>query len=260
MHHADAPAGFLRFTAARAEVVCATHVADAFREALAAGSLYKYAETHPRARTFAGRGAVYAAPLPGGVEDAVIRHNRHGGLLAPLTGDVFRAPTFAPRELAISEQLHDYGIPTPRMLGYVVYDVVPGFQRADVATREVKDSFDLSAALMSDDGAHRARAIAAAADLVVTLGVIGAQHADLNVKNILLREEAGVLNAMVLDVDRVVFDEPEIVFDLNLERLLRSARKWQTVHGARVTKDELDELGGSVRERRPPPVGPRTSW
>ena len=259
MRDANAPAGFVKFTAGRAEVVCAPHVADAFRLALAAGTLYEYAEKHPRARSIAGRGVVYAVPLPGDVEDAVIRHNRHGGLLAPITGDVFRTPTFAPRELEISERLHDDGVPTPRMLGYVRYDVVPGFQRADVATREVKNSFDLSAALMSDDAAHRSRAIAAAADLVVTLGVIGARHADLNVKNILLREEAGTLRAMVLDVDRVVFGEPEIVYDLNLERLLRSARKWQTVHGARVTKGELDELCGSVRERRPLPVGSRTS-
>ena len=259
MRDAEAPAGFVKFTAGRATVVCATHVAEAFREALVAETLYKYAETHPRVRSLAGRGVVYAAPLPGDVEDAVIRHNRHGGLLAPITGDVFRTPTFAPRELAISERLHEYGIPTPRMLGYVRYDVVPGFQRADVATREVKNSFDLSAALMSTDAAHRARAITAAANLVVTLGVIGARHADLNVKNILLRDEAGTLRAMVLDVDRVVFGQPEIVYDLNLERLLRSARKWQTVHGARVTNDELDELRGSVRERRPPPVGPRTS-
>jgi hypothetical protein len=93
----------------------------------------------------------------------------------------------------------------------------------------------------------------------VTLGAIGARHADLNVKNILLRDDAGTLNAMVLDVDRVVFDEPRIVHDLNLERLLRSARKWQTVHGARVTKDELDELSESVRKRHPALAAWRTS-
>jgi hypothetical protein len=261
MRDADPPAGFVRFAAGPARVVCAAHVADAFRRAITeAGTLYKYAESHPRARTLTGRGAVYAVPLPGEVEDAVIRHNRHGGLLAPLTGDLFRTPTFAPRELLVSERLHEYGVPTPQMLGYAIYDALPGFKRADVVTREVKNSFDLSAALMSVDAAYRTRALVTTASLVVTLGVIGAQHADLNVKNILLHEESGALHAMVLDVDRVVFDEPEIVFDLNLERLLRSARKWQTVHGAPVTKEELDELGASVRERRPPPVGPTTSW
>jgi hypothetical protein len=260
MRAANAPDGFVQFAVGRAEIVCTTHVADAFRQALAAGTLYKYAESHPRVRSLRGRGVVYAVPLPGDVEDVVIRHNRHGGLLAPVTGDLFRTPTFAPHELKISAQLHEYGVPTPHMLGYVLYAAIPGFRRADVVTREVKNSFDLSVALMKDDAAHRARAIAATADLVVALGKIGAQHADLNVKNILLREDGDALRAMVLDVDRVVFDEPEIVYDLNLERLLRSARKWQTVHGAPVTNAELDELRGSVQERRPPPVGPTTSW
>jgi hypothetical protein len=260
MRDAEAPAGFVRFAAGRAEVVCAEHVADAFRQALTAGTLYKYAESHPAARSLAGRGVAYAVPLPGGVEDVVVRHNRHGGLLAPITGDLFRTPTFAPYELMISERLHEYGIPTPRMMGYAVYAALPGFKRADVVTREVKNSFDLSVALMSPDAELRVRALAAAADLVETLGKVGAQHADLNAKNILLQEKPGALHAMVLDVDRVVFDEPEIVYDLNLERLLRSARKWQTMHGARVTQEELDELRASVQERRPPPIGPKSSW
>lgn len=260
MRDADAPAGFVKFAVGRAAVVCASHVTDAFREALSAGTLYKYAESHPGARSLAGRGVAYAIPLPGGIEDVVVRHNRHGGLLAPITGDLFRTPTFAPYELMISERLQEYGIPTPKMLGYALYAVVPGFKRADVVTREVKSSFDLSVALMSSDVKLRVDALAAASDLVVTLGKVGAQHADLNVKNILLREENGALHAMVLDVDRVVFDEPEIVFDLNLERLLRSARKWQTVHNARVTNAELDELRASVQERRPPPIGPKSSW
>lgn len=257
---ADAPPGFVRFTAARSEVVCAEHVADALRTALAHGTLYQYAESHTHSRPLMGRGVVHAVPLPGDVERVVIRHNRHGGLLAPLTRDLFLAPTRAPRELLYSERLHEYGVPTPRMLGYVLYDALPGFKRVDVVTREVPNSFDLAVAFMSDDVALRTRAIVATTDLLVTMAVVGARHIDLNVKNILLHAGPGSsLAAMVLDVDRVVFDEPEIVFDLNLERLLRSARKWQTLHGARLTDAELDELAGSVRERRPPPMPLSTS-
>ena len=252
MRDADAPAGFLRFSVDRAEAVCESHIADALREALVGRTLYQYAEKHPNARSLAGRGVAYAVPLPGDVERVVVRHNRHGGLLAPLTRDLFLAPTFAPLELKLSERLRGYGVPTPHMLGYVTYPALAGFRRADVMTREVPDSHDLSVAFMSTDAARRARAIAAAADLVLTLGNVGARHADLNVKNILLRETDGVLSAMVLDVDRVTFEEPEIVLEMNLQRLLRSARKWQSVHGAPVTDAELAELAGSVRERRPP--------
>lgn len=257
---APLPAEFTRFSAGRSEVVCARPLADALGEIVARGTLYDYAARHPAARALVGRGTVYAVPLGG--EQAIVRHNRHGGLLAPLTGDLFLAPTNAPRELELSRQLDAHEVPTPVMLGYVLYPAPLGFCRVDVVTREVSRSFDLSTALMSDNAAHRMTAIAAAADLVLSLSAVGAHHADLNVKNVLLHPSAksdGALDALVLDLDRVTFDEPEIVLELNLARLLRSARKWQRKHGARVTQAELDELAGSVRERRPPPVASASS-
>ena len=72
------PAGFVRFSAGGSDVVCARHVADAVREAMNAGTLYRYGEQHPQARSLAGRGIAYAVPLPNDVERVVIRHNRHG--------------------------------------------------------------------------------------------------------------------------------------------------------------------------------------
>jgi hypothetical protein len=252
MSHEEMPAGFVPFTVGRARAVCAAHVADAVRQALAGGTLYEYAQRHPKSRTLRGRGDVYAVPLPGDAEQVVVRHNHHGGFFAPVTRDLFRPPTRAPRELMLSQRLHHYGVATPHMLGYVIYRAPLGFVRADVTTREVPNSFDLSVAITSSDVDFRARAIGAVSDLLLTLGAVGAHHADLNVKNILLHESGASLEAMVLDIDCVRFDEPKIVLELNLERLLRSARKWQTLHGATVTDDELGELAGSVRERRPP--------
>ena len=254
MSDADVPSGFVALTVGRARAVCAVHVADAVREALDAGTLYDYAHEHPNARALRGRGVVYAVPLPGDVEHVVVRHNHHGGLLAPVTRDLFRQPTRAPHELLLSERLREYGIPTPRMLGYVVYRAPLGFARADVMTREMPNSFDFSFAITSSDTNVRARAIAAVSDLVITLAAVGACHEDLNVKNILLYESGGggSLEAMVLDVDRVTFGTPAIALDLNLERLLRSARKWQSLHGATVTDGELAAFARSVRERRSP--------
>ena len=246
------PSGFLPLTVGRARAVCALHVADAVREALGTGTLYDYAQRHPDARALRGRDVVYAVALPGGAERVVVRHNHHGGVFAPVTRDLFRLPTRAPHELMLSERLREDGIPTPRMLGYVVYRASLGFARADVMTREVPSSFDFSVAITSADADFRARTIIAVSDLVLALGRVGACHADLNVKNILLYDAAGSLEAMVLDVDCVTFDKPEIALDVNLERLLRSARKWQSLHGATVTDGELAELVGSVRERRPP--------
>lgn len=248
------PTGFVRFAIDSSEVVCSKHVADAVLEALRAGTLYGYAESHPRARALAGRGVAYAVPLPGDVEHVVVRHNRHGGLLARLTGDLFRPPTLAPLELRTSERLRVAGVPTPVMLGYVVYVAPAGFRRADVMTREIQESHDLSAALMADDRSLRAKALDATATLVAAMSDAKARHHDLNVKNVLLHDAAdGSLDALVLDVDRVTFvDDSATAREANLERLLRSARKWQSLHGARVTQDELEALVSAVRERRPP--------
>jgi len=253
MRDADLPRGFVRFMVEDSEVVCAEPAVEAIREAMRAGTLYEYAATHLRARTLQGRGLVFAAPLPLGGGNVVVRHNHHGGMFARFTRDLFRGDTRAPHELRISERLQEYGVPTPAILAFAVYPVALGFKRADVVTREVPNSADLSVALMSTDAERRARAIRAAADLVLTLSNVGARHADLNVKNILLRtNHDGSFDAIVLDVDR-------ITFELNLARLLRSARKWQTRYGAWVTDTELDELAGLVRERRPPPMPLSTS-
>lgn len=243
------PAGFVRFTHHGTEVVCAEYVADATRRALGEGTLHRYAELHPTARPLTGRGIAYAATLPGDIERVVVRHNHHGGLFASFTGDLFRPPTRAPHELATSERLRRSGVATPTMLGYAIYPVALGFCRVDVMSREVSDSFDLSAILMDDDRSRHADAWAATARLVVSLNEIGAVHRDLNVKNVLLRHAPqGGLEAFVLDVDRVEFvDVGPAASEANRNRLLRSAAKWKTERGAPITDAELSALDASLR-------------
>lgn len=244
------PRGFTEFIVGKARVVCAEPLADDFRAAIGESTLYDYARRFPSARVFAGRGASYGIRFPSSAEGVVVRHNRHGGLLAPLTGDVFRAPTRAPLELEVSERLRSLEIPTPRLLGFVTYPVMPGFERADVATREVENASDLSAALTSNDRARRERALQAAATLVRQLSDAGARHHDLNIKNVLLRTEGERVapTAFILDVDRVTFGlDRRSAIEANVARLVRSAEKWQRLHGAPVTDAELDSFASMVR-------------
>ena len=84
----------------------------------------------------------------------VVRHSRHGGLLAPVTGDRFLAPTRAPQELATSLRLIDAGVSTPEIIAYAVYSAGGPFRRSDIATREVEGGRDL-AALLGDPAARR---------------------------------------------------------------------------------------------------------
>jgi tRNA A-37 threonylcarbamoyl transferase component Bud32 len=201
------------------------------------------------ARAIAGRGTAYVASLPGG-ERVVVRHNRHGGALAGLTRDVFRAPTRAPYELRVSEQLRARGIPTPDILAYATYAAAPGLWRADVVSRYVTPSADLSEVLLSDDDEMRADAWEATALLLSQMSAAGVRHYDLNAKNVLLRLHGGAPSvAMLLDVDRVVIGEtPERALAGNFSRLSRSFRKWRTLYGARVDESEIDSLARRVRE------------
>jgi hypothetical protein len=253
------PRGFVQFTLGSTTVVADETLADAVREALRSGTLYDYARLHVHARPLAGRGTAYAVNLPHTKAAVVVRHNRHGGLLAPLTRDLFLPPSLAPYELATSERLRSAGVPTPRIAAYAVYPALAVWRRADVASHVVPDAFDLSAALLSSNADYRRRALAATASLVRALAAAGARHHDLNVKNVLLREIGPALEAMVLDVDRVVFTgaSADDLVERNLARLARSARKWQRERGARVTDAELVELRDLCRaSNNARPLGP----
>jgi 3-deoxy-D-manno-octulosonic acid kinase len=240
----EVPPGYEELVVDGARVIARHEQRDAVRAALENGTLYEYARGHAAARSLTGRGVAYAVPLPDG-SPVVVRHNRHGGLLAPLTGDRFLPPTRAPYELAVSRRLTTAGVPTPEIIAYAIYPAGPLLRRSDVVSREIANSADLAVRLTTGQEVERRAALEASAVLIARLSRCGARHHDLNVKNILL---AGG-TAWVLDVDRVEFGTPgdEEITARNLERFARSARKWRERHGARVDDAELSELAASVR-------------
>jgi 3-deoxy-D-manno-octulosonic acid kinase len=244
----DVPSGYSAFAVGGVEAVSADRVAQSIRAALESGgsTLHDYARRHAGSKPLAGRGIAYAAPLPDGTR-VVVRHNRHGGLMGPFTRDLFLPPTRAPLELEASLRLSHAGVPTPELLAYAIYPAPFGFRRADVVTREVADSFDLSAVLTRADESLRARAWAAVADLLRRLAAAGARHHDLNVKNVLLRPRGDALEALALDVDRVTFESGDVM-TANVARLSRSARKWRERQGATLDESELAVLARSVFE------------
>jgi len=243
---AAVPSGYVRVEHTEAEVVALASHAAAVREALAGGTLYQWAASHPERRVYSGRLPAYAAPLPGGGPRVVVRRAHHGGWLATVTGDLFFPPTRAPRELEVSQRLEQAGILTPEVVAYAVYPAGPLLRRSEVATREIAPAEDLGAGLLAarDPDARRAL-LRLAGELLVALTRAGAWHPDLNVKNILLApDQYGVRRAYLLDVDRVRFVAPGDVAAAraNWARLLRSARKWRARHGAGFDEAELGAL------------------
>jgi hypothetical protein len=240
----------VRLLASRADVVALAACADAVRQAIGGGSLHAYAAAHPERRDLRGRGVAYAVPLPDGATRVVVRHSRHGGLFAAVTGDRFLAPTRAPQELRTVLRLADAGVPTPELIAYATYPAGGPFRRSDVVTREVAGGRDLAAVLAAPGAATEVTsALEATATLLRALERAGARHPDLNVKNVLIETMAGGgYRALVLDVDRVRFGRPgdARVGAANLRRLLRSARKLRA-RGVIVVPDaELSRLAAAA--------------
>jgi len=243
------PAGFERLLLGHAVAVARTDFAFGIRRALVGAdgtrsTLHEFASRQPNARLFHGRGPAYSVTLPQASARVVVRHNRHGGLFGPLTGDLFFAPTRGPLELERSIALEELGVPTPQVVAYALYPPGGLLQRCDVATREIASGRDLADIVTRDGGPERAAALAATATLLGAMARAGVRHPDLNAKNVLVTYE----QAFVLDVDRVRLGAaPEDAMDANLARLTRSLEKWRARHGARLSERDLADLGTAAR-------------
>ena len=189
-------------------------------------------------------------PLPDGETRVVVRHSRHGGLLAPVTGDRFLPPTRAPHELRTALRLAEAHVPTPEVIAYATYPAGAMFRRSDVATREVVGGKDLGDVLArGGDGEARTKALGATAELLRALERAGARHPDLNVTNVLIVATDGLPpRALVLDVDRVVFGERGDVRigAANVRRLLRSAHKLRANGRITISDEELSRLAADA--------------
>ena len=240
-----------RFTVGTARVLAVKSCAAGIRKALEKYSLYEYAQAQPDAIPFVGRAPVFGVTLPEGCGRAVVRHSMRGGWMAKISRDLYFLPTRGLTELVTSLRLRAMGVSTPEVLAYVSYPIAVAFRRFDIATREISNGFDLSVVLAKvTDQPHRLMVFDAVARLLRSLTHAGAHHQDLNLKNILMTAGEGEgLDAHVLDVDRVQFHSPgsPLVATANLDRLLRSLRKWRDRGDITFTSEDEEYL--RLRER-----------
>jgi hypothetical protein len=250
-HRVPVPRGYTRVDEPGAMIVARDDVLDGILTAFRGAprdrpTLHGFAASVPNARRFQGRETAYAITLPASESPVVIRHNRHGGALRALTGDLFLGATRAPFELELSLTLRQLNVPTPGVLAYAVYPAGPGFSRSDVVTEEIPDSRDFGAVLLATapSDADRLKAWNATRRLLKRLAAAGVRHHDLNVKNVLLRRTTDDLFAgYVLDVDRVELHcSRRDAYGGNRARLRRSVEKWRETRGAKISDAELAPL------------------
>lgn len=227
--------GYEHVVVERANALVMKSFVGAVRDILQTQTLYQYAAHSPDALRLQGRAPVYAIPLGLSQQRVVVRHATHGGLLGRIVRDRFLPPTRAARELAAAFRLRLSGVPTPEVVAVVTYPAGAMLKRADVATLYVEGGADLSAVLGDRRNDDQRRPILDAVALLLTrLTQAGAQHPDLNLKNVLLTSAEHGYLAHVLDVDRVHFHVPNdpMIARANLDRLVRSLRKWRAGTGA----------------------------
>ncbi|MDH5235464.1 MAG: hypothetical protein OEW77_10935 [Gemmatimonadota bacterium] len=244
-----APAGYERLDIGDTIAVVRVGAVAGVRHVLGvAESLHAWAAAEPAARAFQGRATAWGVRLPHTTLDVVVRHARRGGVLAAVRGDRYVWPGRAPWELATALRLREMGVRTPDVVAYALYPAGRGFCRSDVVTTRLPDGADFPGAWQAGTVETRAELLVAVAALLRDLRAAGAQHADLNAKNVHMAREAGRWNAWVLDVDRVRFRRKNdaAVGAQNLARLDRSLRKRRERDALAITDSDLARLADLV--------------
>jgi len=164
-------------------------------------------------------------------ETALVRAYHHGGMLRHLTRHIyFTWPPRPFRELALTEEVRRRGVPTLEVLGAWVERVWGLFYRGWLLSRELKGGQDLWAALRSERyvGPASKSLLQAVARGLRTMHRRGVYHGDLNLKNILVRQETDEIKSYIIDFDKASLylgAVPVNKAEKNLRRLYRSACK-----------------------------------
>jgi 3-deoxy-D-manno-octulosonic acid kinase len=238
------PSGYATGRERGADMVALPSVIGLVREAVAAaGTLHAWAAA-AGGRSFTGRGAAHAVETPHGTW--VVRHYHRGGAVARLLGDRYLAAGEPRplRELRASSRARARGVPTPEVVAAVIYPAGL-FYRADLATAYVAGASDLADAVLGPSRAEpagRALAWRAAGALLRLAFDAGVRHADLNLRNILVRSSGGAVDALLLDLDRAEVGDAPVSDDARaamLRRLHRSRRKLESAAGVEASATEL---------------------
>jgi len=175
----------------------------------------------------AGRTSVKRLCTPSG--NLLLRQYRRGGLLAGLNKSSYLTASRPVREIIVSCEAAARGLPVPRAAGAIIYSKHP-FRQALLATQEITGARDLHEyAIKSTGGNIRQPVIEALARAVRKMHDAGLFHADLQLKNILVRQTSENVEIFFIDLDKSVIRDslPERLRSANLRRLNRSAVKIQ---------------------------------
>jgi len=169
------------------------------RQALAAAAAYAEGKA---ARLGTGRGTTFSVSTPFGM--VVCREYRHGGILAGLTGGVFRGKRRFLLEVSALNKARAASVAVPRGVGVLVKNLGAGLTRGILMTEWIENAGDLLTLLREGtltDGTLRK--IARETGLQVRrLHDAGLRHPDLHLKNVLYSPASPESPVWLIDFDK----------------------------------------------------------
>lgn len=187
------------------------------------------------------------------IERFVIREYKHGGILGKLLGNIFCDGNRPLHELSVNEIAFQKGIPCAEVIAITKKKIWGMFYKAAFITKEIPDADDLVQFLQTSSLEYLQRSkksiMGAVAHSIRKMHDTGIYHADLHLKNILLKKEpTGGFRAYIIDMDKsVIFNKLTIDQRMNnLLRLNRSFEKLRWLLTGATSKFQRYASGGKI--------------
>jgi 3-deoxy-D-manno-octulosonic acid kinase len=140
--------------------------------------------------------------------EVVVRRLRHGGLLAPLLGELYFGPARVLAELEATRALFAAGAPVPEPALALAQRRTGPLWECAFGTLRVPGETLLATLLRAPDEGERADALRACAEAVRAFHDAGGRHADLNATNLIVARGAQGARAQLVDLDRATIAAP----------------------------------------------------
>src|SRR3972149_6228160 len=142
-----------------------------------------------------GRGSYLSVPMTeNSTERFIIRDYRHGGLLGKLFGGVFLNGNRPLKELFTSETASQRGVPSAEVLAIAKRRLWGLFYKAKFISKEIDGAVDMVEFLKKSSPefiqTYKKPVIFALVKLIRNMHEAGIYHADLHLKNVLLKKDS----------------------------------------------------------------------
>lgn len=216
-------------------------VKDEYRDQILSqkGSLsgkIKEGELFPGVSLLKGRNVIPCIPIKGSDDRMIIKHYEHGGLFRKITRDVLLGNSRPFRELVILETAFQKGIPVPEALAARVDRIFGPFYKGEITYKEIPHSTNLLEYLKrlnrrpkEEKISAKRKIINSLAEAIKKMHASGIYHADLNIRNVLIRNTGKGIQVYLLDFacSKVIENISLRARIKNLARLNRSCEKWK---------------------------------